>query len=116
MMSQATQQFNYQIWLPGQAPTSGEPDLTLQSAAALRFFVAAGSLLFADTPFHVCAYHLVNELMERPVAEGTYQLHRHHRKIELYAVKEQGIQAERSGYPLITTALKAACEEQEQVL
>lgn len=106
------QQFLYKVWFPDRAPTSGEPDLTLHNGAALKFFVQAGSLLFADTPFHVCVYHLVNELMERPVAEGTYQLHREHRRISLYPMQESGILDERSGYGIITTALKEACEEQ----
>lgn len=114
-MKATQQQFNYQIWLPGQAPSSGEPSLTLHDGPALRFFVQAGSLLFADTPFCVSAYYIANELMERPVANGRYQLHRIHQRIELYAIEEHGIRAEQSSRNLITAALGAACE-QRQVL
>lgn len=110
-----SQQFLYKVWLPGQASTAGEPALTLHNAAALKFFVQAGSLQFPDTPFHVCAYYIANVLMERPVAEAVCQLHRSiGGRVEVYVVKEQGIQ--RDGRPLIASALKAACEEQEQVL
>lgn len=111
------QQFLYRIWLPGQT-SDLEPTLTLNNEAALKFFVRAGVLLFPDTPFRMCAYHLAHELMERPVAEGTYQIHQEKgRHPEIYVVKESGIHAERSNYGLIATALKAACErEQEQAL
>ena len=117
-MNATPQQFLFKVWAPGHAPDTHEPTLTLHDAAALKFFVEAASLSFADTPFCVCAYHIVNELMERPVAEGVFQFHREHRHTSLYTMRESGTLNEQSGYGIITTALKHACEkpEQEQVL
>lgn len=105
------QQFLFKVWLPGQDHTSSGSALTLHNEKALKFFVQAGSLVFPDTPFHVSAYYFTNESMGS-VAEGTYQLHREKRRVELYVIQESGISEHRGR--LIATTLKAACEQQEQ--
>lgn len=71
------EQFLYRVWLPGQAPTSHEPTLLLYSPDAVRFFVqsvTSCTSIFTGKAFAMAAYHVRNQLFERVVAEGTYQL------------------------------------------
>lgn len=109
------QQILYRVWLPGQSPDVHEPFLTLHSTQAVKYFVEAashGTTPFTKQPFAMVAYKLVNELMERPIAEGAYQLQLEGKRIcihELY-------QSPSTDEHLITQALKNACAEQEQVL
>jgi hypothetical protein len=108
MTATQQQQFLYKVWLPGQTPTSHEPTLTLHDSQAIRFFVesaANGSQFFLGKPFAIVAYYIVNELMERYAAEGTYRLQLEDGHVRLYTMYEAGQLAEYGGTGIISKAL-----------
>jgi hypothetical protein len=114
-------QFLYRVWLPGHAPGTHEPVLTLHNADAICFFVESivnGSQTFLAKPFAVVAYHVVSELMERYAAEGTYRWQLEDGQARLYTLYEAGLLADYGGTGIISKAfIDARLQlEAEQVL
>jgi hypothetical protein len=103
----------YKIWLPGEAPTTHKHTLTLENIQALRFFVealACGARLFANKPLAMCAYHIVNELVEREIAHGTYQIRPgEDGSVELYTLYESGVLEPGTGCGVISAAITSVC-------